>query len=116
LPGAGSKSIESSNALTDASTPGSASVACTHETILAAYLEGRLDRPVEIAPPHDGLFDFDLEDPPGVSPFVPLNKRQALLPLYLAALEQQLGARAELRTMPVRVLVIEGATKPRAGS
>jgi uncharacterized protein (TIGR03435 family) len=86
---------------------------------LVHLLEGRLDRPVEIVPPHDGLFDFDLVDPPGVSPIVapgtPVSKRQALVPLSLAALEQQLGARAELRTMPVRVLVVEGATKPRPG-
>jgi uncharacterized protein (TIGR03435 family) len=86
---------------------------------LAYYVEVQVGRPVEIVPPIDGLFDFDLEDPPGVSPIVapgtPSSKRQALVPVYLAALEQQLGARAELRTMPVRVLVIEGATKPRAG-
>jgi uncharacterized protein (TIGR03435 family) len=86
---------------------------------LAYYLEVHVGRPVEIVPPHDGLFDFDLVDPPGVSPIVapgtPVSKRQALVPLYLAALEQQLGAKVELRTMPVRVLVVEGATKPRAG-
>jgi hypothetical protein len=51
----------------------------------------------------------------GGAPIATRSKRQALVPPYLAALEQQLGAKAELRTMPERVLVIEGATKPRAG-
>jgi uncharacterized protein (TIGR03435 family) len=83
---------------------------------LAHFLEGRLDRPVEIASPTEGLFDFDLHDQPGVPDIVPPSKRQALVPAYLAALEEQLGARAELRTITVRVLAIESATKPRTGT
>lgn len=77
-------------------------------TAVARQLEIMLDRAVVWTPPTQGLFDVDFATPESYSMAVTTPDLDA----FMDALEAQFGAKVEVRTVPVRVLVVGNAVKP----
>jgi uncharacterized protein (TIGR03435 family) len=75
---------------------------------LARNLEIMLRRVVIISPAREGLFDFDFQCPTGYV----VNDPTPDVNAFLTAVEDQLGARAVVRTTRVRILAIQHATRP----
>lgn len=73
-------------------------------------LERTLRHLVVVAPPSASLFDFDFRYPIDYTPGGPHPDVDE----FMEALEQQLGARTEIRTVPFEVVEIVGARKPNA--
>jgi uncharacterized protein (TIGR03435 family) len=66
-------------------------------------------RQVVIAPSDKGLFDVDFECPVGYT----FNDPSPDVDAFLAALHEQLGIDARMRTAPVDVLTIQSASRPK---
>jgi uncharacterized protein (TIGR03435 family) len=77
-------------------------------SVFAHYLEIMLGQ-VVIAPSDKGLFDIDFECPAGAV----FNDPSPDVDAYLAALHEQLGIDARIRTARVDVLTIQSASRPK---
>jgi uncharacterized protein (TIGR03435 family) len=75
---------------------------------VARYLEIMLRRAVVWAPPTEGLFDVDFVTPEGYAGEPSVGDVDA----FMDAVEAQFGAAVAVRTIPVKVLVVQSAVKP----
>jgi uncharacterized protein (TIGR03435 family) len=77
-------------------------------SVFAHYLEIMLGQ-VVIAPSDKGLFDIDFECPAGAV----FNDPSPDVDAYLTALHEQLGIDARMWTVPIDVLTIQSASRPK---
>jgi hypothetical protein len=75
---------------------------------VARDLEIMLRRVVVWEPEIKGLFDVDFETPAGYAGAVSVPDMDA----FMDALEAQFGATVAVRTVPVKILVVQNAVKP----
>jgi uncharacterized protein (TIGR03435 family) len=81
-------------------------------TAVGRDLERALRTVVIIAPSDAGLFDLDFQYPQDYTPGGPTPD----VDQFMEALEQQLGARTEIRTSPVEMVEIVGVRRPSGPS